>query len=397
MAETAVVAARPRDLAFDVLKGIGIAEVLTHHTLSFSARKYAVAGSAEAWFMWGLNRLLHFAIPTFLLCSALLLARSLAKRERPDYRHYAKRRLIRTVCPYLIWSMIFLLHRAYFMGVGSDTQPYTLTLPWIGAVTGPDVLFDPVELRHNLIWGKASFHLYFLSVLIQLTLLLPLFVAVLKQARIGFGAMVLTAGTIQVGCYLLQAQVIRSPHPASLFIWYMPAILLGTWLGIHWAEWPAIWQRNRRWFMAVAGVAVVPYLVQATWNQLGHPISTLALNCSLSLYTASMALTLLGLAATWRPTRSVRMLAWLGSLSLPIFILHPMILNKLGGPRISAVLNAIPGSPLVTLLLLAALTIGAAKVLIWMRLDGILFGRRYAKEPKVELRPTPVPAEAAAT
>ncbi len=387
---------RPRDLAFDVLKGIGIAEVLTHHTLNFSARKYSTPGTFEWWAMWELNRLLHFAIPTFLLCSALLLARSLAKRDRPDYRTYAKRRLVRTVGPYVVWTFLFLIWRAYFMKVGSDTHPYTLHLPWGASITGPDILLDPNELRHYLMWGKASFHLYFLSVLIQITLILPLVVAMLRRVRLGFGAIVLIAAALQIGAFLLQSFVIRSPHPASLFTWYLPSILLGSWLGMHWGEWDALWVRNRKWLLAAAVIGVIPYLILATLNQKNVPVSTLGLNCALGLYGTAMAILLLGWAGQWQPTRAVRFLAGLGALSLPLFILHPIILFKLGGPKISPILAAIPGSPIWTLLLLGALTVAAAKILIWLRLDGILFGRRYAKEPKVAgasaTRPEPVPS-----
>lgn len=95
-----------RRTPFDVLKGIGILEVIAHHALGQAGRKYALEGSTEWWTLRLVNRTLHFAIPLFLLVSAALLTQSLIKR--PDWRRFVGRRTLRTFWPYLLWSVIFL-------------------------------------------------------------------------------------------------------------------------------------------------------------------------------------------------------------------------------------------------------------------------------------------------
>jgi peptidoglycan/LPS O-acetylase OafA/YrhL len=383
-----------REIAFDVLKGIGIAEVLTHHTLSWSARKFSEPQSAEWWGLMLANRALHFAIPTFLLVSAILLARSLAK-QNPDLARYGKRRVLRSLVPYLVWSLIYLFFRAFVVRVGSDVAPYTLALPWGGSVTGPNVLLDPAELRYYALWGKAYFHLYFLSVLLQLSLILPLLVWGLKRVRISFGGMAALAIALQVGVYLLQANVWRSPHPASLALWYLPAILLGCWLGVYWGRWKELRARWSRLWAIAAAAGAAPYLVLSANNLADGPVSTLLLNVCFSFYATSLALWLLHwasgarLEARWAPT-----LAKIGALSLPLFVLHPIVLHLLGGPRITRVLDAIPFSPGAALVILFGVTYALARLTILLRLDGLLFGRRFVEEPPAGL-PSPASAPAA--
>lgn len=374
-------ATRVRDVTFDILKGIGIAEVLTHHTFSFSARKFAENQSVEWWGLMLTNRILHFAIPTFLLVAALLLARSLSRTEKPNIARYLDRRVVRTLKPYLIWSFLYLFARAYFVRVGSDVHPYTLQLPGSWAITGPNVFVDPVEVKYYLLWGKAYYHLYFLSVLIQLSLALPILVWLMKRFRPTFGAVLLLSGALQFGAYLMQANFWRSPHPASTLAWYLPSVMIGTWLGMNWKKWPAIWASGKKWFVALAVLSGVPYLVLSALEFKGITVSNLGHNASLVVYGASMALILLGVAGSLNVSKkSVAILAYLGTYSLPLFVIHPAVLHMMGGPRITAVLDAIPFSPFIVLGITLFVTLAIAKLFIWMRLDMLLFGRRYAQE-----------------
>jgi peptidoglycan/LPS O-acetylase OafA/YrhL len=382
-----------RDVAFDILKGIGIAEVLIHHTFSLSARKFAERESPEWWVLILTNRVLHFAIPTFLLVSALLLARSLAKHEKMDMRRYFSRRVVRSFWPFLLWSAIYLFFRAYVLRVGADTAPYTLNLPF-GSITGPTALLDPIELRHDLYWGKAYYHLYFLSVLLQLTIVLPLVVWAFKRLKPSLPSAVGSAAAIQIGVYLLQANVWRSPHPASMALWYTPAILIGTWLGMNWSEWPEIWSRARKTVMALAICTGVPYVLLSIGVLTQQPVPNMLYNAVFSAYGTSMAVLLLGLASGWSgESKVVRGFAVLGGVSLPMFLLHPMLLHFFGGPTISKVWDRIPGAPILIWALLLLITLGFTKLLILCRLDLVLFGRSYRKElappaPRVELAPT---------
>ncbi|MGV3618341.1 MAG: hypothetical protein ACO1SV_23695 [Fimbriimonas sp.] len=47
--------AKPSRQVFDVLKGIGILEVVVHHSLSHGARKFSAPNTPEWWFLSVLN------------------------------------------------------------------------------------------------------------------------------------------------------------------------------------------------------------------------------------------------------------------------------------------------------------------------------------------------------
>ena len=65
---------------------------------------------------------------------------------------------MRLLWPCLLWRGIYLLFRYWDTGV-----------------------FQPERLLHQLLFGKAYFHLYFLVVALQLTLLLPFFAPLLRR------------------------------------------------------------------------------------------------------------------------------------------------------------------------------------------------------------------------
>src|SRR6185503_16384284 len=114
--------------------------------------------------------------------------------------------------------------------------------------TGPNVFVEPAEVKYYLLWGKAYYHLYFLSVLLQLSIAIPIVFWLMKKVRLSFGAVLLAAGALQFGEYLMQANVWRSPHPASTLACYMPSVLIGSWLGMNWKMWPEIWAKGKKWF-----------------------------------------------------------------------------------------------------------------------------------------------------
>lgn len=366
-----------------MLKGIGIAEVFVHHSFASSARKFSTEGSAEWWSLMLANRILHFAIPTFLLVSAILLARSLSRGSKMPLGRYAERRLLRTVWPYLIWSAIYLLFRAFVVRSGTDADPYQASLPGF-YIVGPKVLLDGSSVAHDLIWGKSYFHLYFLSVLVQLSVLVPVLVWVLRRRKLAFAGIVAISGASQLAFLILQRSWFRLESPASLALSYCPAILIGVWLGLHWGRWPDVWARNGRTILAAAACSLPLYLLMSSLALRGQPVASAALNAVFSLYATSVALGLLGLATHVRARGpAIQALVSLGGLSLPLFVIHPIAMYFLGGPRITSLLDAVPGSPVWALALVLAATLAITKLIVASRLDPWLFARRFAVETVV--------------
>ncbi|MBW3624134.1 MAG: acyltransferase [Armatimonadetes bacterium] len=372
-----------RDLTFDILKGIGILEVMIHHLLAYSARKFAVPDAPEWWAMVLTNRVLHFAVPTFLLASALLLARSLASRSAPDWKRFYLRRGERTLWPYLVWSLLYLGFRLYVLKIGSDVISRTTPLPWGASLTGPAVLVDPSQWIRNLVWGKAYYHLYFMSVLLQFSLAFPVLFYGLRRCRLTFGRLLLLSAFLQIGVFYLHASVFAPrwgfTTPGSLALWYLPALLIGTWIGLNWKSWPEVWREWRPHLVLGTLFGFLLYFALSIRQLQGQPISSFGFNAGATLYATGMAALLLVVSNRLAGHLRVGpLLARIGDRSLPLFLIHPMVLHFFGGPRISAFLDALPLTPIWAGLLLLGLTWTLIEALVRMRLDRFLFGRRFS-------------------
>ncbi len=376
-----------RDSTFDILKGIGISEVVVHHVLSHSARKYAALDSADWWVMTVLNRLLHFAVPTFLFASAVLLARSMASKPKPDWGRYYKRRVSRTLAPYLVWSLIYIAFRILMVRIGDDVAVTPVSLPWGATVELPALIASGKEWARNLLVGKSYYHLYFMSVLLQFAVVFPVLFILVRRANQSFAGAAAVAAVLQLGGFWLFAAVMRPVfgfnEPASTLLWYVLPVYLGTWVGLHWSEWPAVWQRWRSAICLFTALGLAVYFTLAVRIILGLRVSSLAYNSGIAVYAMGAALVLL----VWSRRLALggklgTALARIGDWSLPIFLVHPLLLYLLSGPTITRVLDWLPGSFFWTLAALAFVTWGFTELTIRLRLDRYLFGRRFTSPSK---------------
>lgn len=367
-----------RRTVFDVLKGIGILEVIAHHSLGHAGRKFTEEGSIEWWSLRLVNRTLHFAIPLFLLVSAALLTQSLLKR--PDWRRFAQRRVSRTLWPYLLWTGVYLLFRWRVLQVGSDTWIAEYTYPLIGTLRGPQMFVDLNELWRELVWGKAYFYLYFMVVLLQLAIVLPLVIAFSRRLAWGFGRTAAAAAGLQIAMFFLQREVLHVLTPASMVLWYVPSVLLGVWIGIDMDRWKARWSGVRLPLAAALAVGFPAYMACAITLERGGSMNSIVFNSAYSIYTIAASLLLFGLAPSIAAVKAGGFLALFGRVSLPMFLVHPMILHWLSGPRITAALNLLPVPAVGTIILATVASYAFARLTMGMRLDPFLFGQKLVRK-----------------
>jgi peptidoglycan/LPS O-acetylase OafA/YrhL len=368
-------APKPRDPTFDILKGISILEVIAHHVLSAGMRKYADYQDPLWWTMAVLSRVLHFAVPTFLLVSAVLLARSVASKEKPDWRMFLCRRVQRTLWPYLLWTCGYTAFRLFVQREVADLRPTPTWWPIVGEATVAELLTRE-RIATNLLWGKSYYHIYFMVVLLQFSALFPLLFVAMRRARVGFGGAVLIGALAQAVSHGAQRYALQVPFPASTVLWYCMPVLVGMWIGLNWREWDAVWQR-RRWVIAawaMGGLGL--YLPQALAGIAGRPVWGLAYHAGIAAYCLGVALLLLALSRRVASVpRLARVLQSVGDRSIALFLIHPPLLYLLSGPRITAFLAALPAPTLVLGLLLLGLTWAASEASRRLKLDGVLFGR----------------------
>lgn len=355
-APAAHAAAGPRLTAIDTFRGLTILEVVGHHATGMALR-HATVGSTTHDLLLILNRTLHFAVPAFVFLSVVVLTRSLLKGFRPG--RYFWRRLTRGGWPYLLWSAL-----------------YALWYVWTGQ-RAPETLTDPDRWRDWLLYGKASYHLYFLLVALEVYLLLPLLLP-LARRRPSITAALLGGLAVQLGLYLLNREVLRLPFPASTVLWYALPVSLGLAVGARLEDFQAWWRRRRPVLLPLLAVAYAAYLPVALAYVRGTPVTPVVYSGLSWTYTALVALALLGLAYRLErgPQVLKRVVATLGTVSLPIYLLHPALLQALeraaapdGTPPELALRVAAYG--LIALLVPAVI----GRRLLGKRLGLLLFGR----------------------
>ncbi len=371
---------RPRDATFDIVKGVGILEVMTHHLLSHSARKFTQEGAWDWWAMQIAHRVLHFAVPTFLLLSALLLAKSLLRHDPPNWRHFYFRRLQRTLLPYIIWTGIYLLFRLKFAHNDAELELRSVNLPLFGMLSIPRMLTERELWVSGLLWGKTYYHLYFLGVLLQFSLLFGLLYPLMRRAQKPFSTIFVVSFVLQLFAFWLNAvflyPILHFTTPASSVLWYIPAFVLGTWLGLHYAEWESLWKQWHTLFYLTAFCGLGIYLYLEIASMRGAEVNSYVYNFALTAYTTGTALLLLRFGQVLaQKGRRGEIIQRIGNWSLPLFLIHPMALYFLSGPRLSAIWGRLPGGFIVLGVSMFAVSWAVSWLFMKARLDRVCFGR----------------------
>ena len=119
--------------------------------------------------------LLHFTRGTFFLLSTFVLTYALGSKP-VEVRRFWPRRFLYVGVPYVVWTVIYW---------------------WIalGRLPGVD---DLGQLGHELLTGTGNYHLYFLLVSLQLYLLFPLLVWLVRRTRGHHQALFLVSGALEL-------------------------------------------------------------------------------------------------------------------------------------------------------------------------------------------------------
>lgn len=371
-----------RDVRFDALKGIAIIAVLVHHVTGFGLGSRWHSGSSEMTTEY-LNRLVRFAVPTFILLSVYLVGRGIAAKGTVDWRGYLQKRARGTLYPYLVWTVIYLAlhatagrHSSPLAAMGFKSTapiPFLKTVGWIFG------------------FGKASFHLYFMVALLQVQLLLP--ALILGGRRIlgtSFPKWVLAAVGTQFAIYILSHAIgvyFRSrgqepplPPFSSMFYGFLLPTILGMGLAVCFPKRDGEEQLVPigRWKLALASLAIfVPYVYIDT-----HPDAVKASvilqsipNLEEALFMSYSTMVAIALLASCDALKGkpLHWLALIGADSLGIYLMHPIVLEFLRAHTV--LLGTLPLPEIWVFLGTLSVTWGVLGLLRLCRLERILFGR----------------------
>jgi peptidoglycan/LPS O-acetylase OafA/YrhL len=307
---------RPYVHAVDVVRLVTFLCVVGVHAVSMAMDPTdATSGVAVS--------LLHFTRGAFFILSAFVLTYAQADR-RLDVRRFWPRRFLYVGVPYLVWSVLY----------------------WWIAVDGVPRLDDVRQLGVEVLTGTANYHLYFLLVSLQLYLVLPLLLWVVRRTRGHHGMLLAVSGIVELG---LLAVTHYPAWPAGWTTLQADALVLspvyqfyfvvGAVAAVHHERLRA-WVRGHGWVvvgaLAAAGALHVGvYLlhlaggdsVQRAYDPLQPSVVPWTVAVTLGLYAW-------GCSYAARRRSGSRLARFVGQASLAsfgVFLVHPLFLNTVLG------------------------------------------------------------------
>lgn len=303
-----------------------------------------------------------FATPSFaFLTGALIWASHRRIDTWADYWSFLRRRAGVVLVPYLVWSAVYIVFRYYTPG---DLQPQMPLWSFV---------LDVVKL---LLLGRASFHLYFIPVVLEFYLVAPLVARAFARQPWLTGLTLWAVGAFTT----LIVKAPPSDHLVTAYrmlgytVWLLPAAAAGGWYGV--VRRTAMPVLSRVWPLFLAAGLTLrwldrgPWLLTVPWQQ--RVIETSALVFTIiGLVTAldMLVRVLPGLAPiTWR----------LGSYSFGVYLVHPFAIYAMARVVTRLGLNGMWVSPWFTIAAIVAVAVGCfASVGVLMRYPAVawVFGR----------------------
>ena len=356
---------RPRHLyEVDVLRILTFACVIGVHTTSHTA-------AADDLGLSGLLALLHFTRLVFFTLTAFVLVYSYTLRPRPMAQFWPKRFLLVGV-PYLAWSFVYVV------------SSWLLSATRRGDV--PDLVRTAAE---GIVRGTSWYHLYFLLVTMQVYLLLPVLVWLVRRTRGHHVTVLVVALVVQLVVfagyqYFPASDAWMHGYQKQFFFSYVFFIVSGAVAADHADAFLRFIRVHRRAVLwASAGVGALTLGVWAL--QVGLGLSLDAAGTPLQpvqvVWSTAVFVGFLAIGAAWADRRRTgsavaRAVDYASDRSFGIFLSHPLVIWLLlyGDGPLEALVPK-PWLTLVTYVLVLVLSVAVTEAFRWTPLSVPLTGR----------------------
>ncbi len=355
----------------DVVRLLTFTAVIAVHSLAFTERPdNRLAAGAMMLLQFG--REVFFALTGFVLVYT-------AWHRTGRIRDFWLKRLSYVAVPYVAWTGIYYAY----------------------SVLGPQHLHPSLSVfATDLLYGGAMYHLYFLLVTMQLYLVFPLLLDVVRRTAHRAGAVL---GVVAVANLAWLAVVQYVPAPAGWAGWwwahayeilptYAMYVLAGCYAAVHLEKLQEMAARHARFLIAIAvssaALAIVLYLVQLPYLAPRSAASVLQPATTFSCVSALILLYLLGSRWASGPRRGEKTVALLSDASFGVYLAHPLVLQLLLDHGLGNAGQKLPAA-LATVIGLVAAAVGGLLIALAARrtpLSLVLTGRR--RQPaSVRVRP----------
>ncbi|GIP31062.1 acyltransferase [Paenibacillus sp. J2TS4] len=307
-AKTGKSAGRIREL--ELLRAFAIGAVVLIHSTAGATVELA-SGSRSQLLYLIINQMSSFAVPVFIMLSGIVLFYRYNNRwSLSEAVSFYRKRIQYIVIPYVLWSLF-----------------YSFFYPW---------LFKTVSLKawsfdtflNQLLWGKASYHLYFMVIIIQLYAIFPLVMTLVHRFSVFRHLLPFIGLAVQAGAYAYRYYGNGLPHGASLAVTYAFVFSVGGWIGLNYDRFRQ-WLHSYSWVASAAAVAVgsaytMLHIVSPFGIRFGWETEAILFHLYGATATVGLLVLCTHLLNHW--TGLTRVLMSIGGVSFGIYFVHPALL-----------------------------------------------------------------------
>ncbi|MWC30848.1 acyltransferase [Paenibacillus sp. MMS18-CY102] len=358
----------------NILRGLAMIGVLTVHSTSSAVVK--LKESSLFGLFNALNTIALFCVPAFVFLTGFVLFYNYSDKQLGfrELGAFFKKRLMYILVPYAFMSLMYLgIKQLYVIRAGGTIEPLKVLSKY----------FD------YLLTGNAYTHLYYVIITVQLYVVFPLLLFLVKRLRNrGIWLVVIGIG-LQVGFYYANRYWWQVDSKGSWALSYAGPFFLGMYAALRYdvlLQWMTRKMPIARTVMWLAWAASAVFLVYL-WHENrtgGHKFSSQYYEFGYEAFTLFTIPILLQLSGWIRSSKSRFIelrLTDLGGLSFGIYLIHPVFLLAYRE------LVPLPGMPYQYVFWVAGIfavaLIGSIAVLLpfyrWAGWSWMLFGAAPAK------------------
>ncbi len=328
----------------DILRAFAILGVILIHIVGVSLYVYP-KGSTAASLLITIDQLSRFCVPLFVAISGYTLVAKY-QTKKLELAAFYKRRVARIIPTYLLATLIIYLYLNFVS-------------PW-------SQIKNPYPLWQIFLIGRADYHLYFIPMILQLYLLFPAFLYLLKKSKV---KTIVLAAAIQIitfaSAFLASQKLLTLPFPWGDQQQYL---FFGSWvfyfvLGMLLANQNRI-NRVVKIVVLVTLVLGFPLVLFQTISQIsaGADVISQTRFTRFSIFLLATALILIcnfyGENLLKLPKIAVKILTKIGALSFSIYLVHTI--------AIRIMLLNIDVYPISSLLLFSIGSLIASLIFAWI-------------------------------
>ncbi|MGG6312883.1 acyltransferase [Paenibacillus macerans] len=317
----------------EILRGIAFLAVVLQHVIGgiFSQPGLSSSAILAGTTFLGLTR---FAVPLFVFITGVVLFYNYDGELH--YRSFLRKRFSQVVLPYLAWTVFYYVWVSFLSGTGPSTT-------W-------EELLNLLKLA---LTGRASYHLWFMVMIIPFYLLFPLFKKLLSKERKPVVNLIAAASVLVVNGFLVFALSkgwIVSDHPflQTLVIDYLDRnflfwtfyFVMGGLVGLYYDKWKKIVQKT--WLIGLLLSGVCLYMIYAKITgilslrdrdlylyaaNVSAPLRPLMMGTILILIVLAFALAM-GIARRSGLSVPSRILIAFGRYSFGAYLIHAFVLRS---------------------------------------------------------------------